>query len=379
MKIDPLLSPDMFVGIEGIAHLCTGGEGPWLKTQRKVYDEFARLKGESHTGRATIYERGERCRERMGQMWNVPAKRIALMPSAAEGMGWFARGLDWQDGDNVVTTNLEFPSVAYAWRHIQARGVEIRVVRHRDWCVDEGSLIDAMDSRTRVLAISHVSFYTGQCHDLARLSEAAEKNGTLFAVDATHSAGAIVVDAGLSDLTTSSSYKWLLTTHGVAPTYLSERAEGHVASTCFGWHNLDVWPIQTSELLPAVDEMPMPERMEPGNPSMQVIMHLDLSLETLLSLGRDRIQAHDRALAERVHAGLRALGLTVISPEGEHRRSGNTCFLVEDAERMTAELAKQNVLVWGEFGRVRVSTHVHNGSEDVERLLDTLRVAAVGV
>tara|TARA_Y100000588_G_scaffold97414_2_gene105738 strand:- start:39018 stop:39917 length:900 start_codon:yes stop_codon:yes gene_type:complete len=294
------------------------------------------------------------------------------MPSAAEGMGWFSRGLDWRDGDNVVTTNLEFPSVAYAWRHLQAAGVEIRMVRHQDWCVDEGVLIDAMDHRTRVLAISHVSFYTGQCHDLARLSEAARKNGTLLAVDATHSAGAMVVDAALTDLTTSSAYKWLLTTHGVAPTYLSETAEDQVASTCFGWRNLAVWPAQKSERLPEVDEVPMPERMEPGNPSMQVIMHLDLSLEALLSLGRERTQTHDRALAEQTHRGLRDLGYTVISPDEDDRRSGNTCFLTEDAEGLTAELARRKVLVWGEFGRVRVSTHVHNGSEDVDRLFAAL-------
>ncbi len=373
MKIDSLLSPDAFVGIDGVAHLCTGGEGPWLRAQEEVYDEFARLKGESHTGRATIYDRGETCRNRVGELWDVPGKRIALMPSAAEGMGWFARGLDWREGDNVVTTNLEFPSVAYAWRHLKARGVEIRMVRHQDWYVDEAALIDAMDSRTRVLAISHVSFYTGQCHDLARLSDSARANGSLFAVDATHSAGAIVVDAELSDLTTSSSYKWLLATHGVAPTYLSERAEGQVASTCFGWRNLDVWPKQAGERHAEVDEMPMPERMEPGNPAMQVVMHLDLSLATLLGLGRERIQAHDRALAESVHKGLRDMGLTVISPDEEDRRSGNTCFLVEHAERVTAELAKRGVLVWGEFGRVRVSTHVHNGSEDVDRLLEALR------
>ena len=50
----------------------------------------------------------------MGQLWDVPVERIAFMLSAAEGMGWLARGLDWREGDNVVTTNLEFPSVAYA-------------------------------------------------------------------------------------------------------------------------------------------------------------------------------------------------------------------------------------------------------------------------
>ena len=73
----------------------------------------------------------------MGELWRVPSDRIAFMPSAAEGMNWLARGLDWREGDNVVTTNLEFPSVAYAWRDLRARGVEVRLVPHRDWLVHE--------------------------------------------------------------------------------------------------------------------------------------------------------------------------------------------------------------------------------------------------
>ena len=372
MRIDPLLAPDLFVGIDGVAHLCTGGEGPWLKAQEQVYDEFASLKSEGHAGRGRIYDRGERCRERVGTLWDVSARRIAFMPSAAEGMGWLARGLDWRSGDNVVTTNLEFPSVAYAWRHVQRQGVEVRMVSHRDWVVDEGDLLDAMDDRTRVLAISHVSFYTGQCHDLERLSEGAQKNGILFAVDATHSAGVLKVPAGLTDLTVSSSYKWLLATHGVAPCYLSGRAESQVASTCFGWHNLAVWPKQESERLPEVDEQPMPERLEPGNPAMQVVMHLDLSLDVLLGLGKDRIQEHARELAGMVGAGLEGLGYEVISPRDRSSRSGNTCFRIAHAAEAAAGLAERGVLVWGEFGRMRISTHAHNGSEDVKRFLEAL-------
>ena len=131
MTIAPLLSPDAFEGIEGLTHLCTGGESPWLKSQAGVYTEFAKFKGGSHKGRDKIYDRGERCRKRMAQLWNVPANRIAFMPSAAEGMGWFSRGLDWQRGDNIVTNNLEFPSVAYAWKHLRSKGVEVRLVPHK--------------------------------------------------------------------------------------------------------------------------------------------------------------------------------------------------------------------------------------------------------
>lgn len=370
--IEPIISPDQFVGLEGVTHLCTGGEAPWLKAQEAVYTDFARLKSAGHDGREEIYARGERCRSQMGELWRVPADRIAFMPSAAEGMNWLARGLDWRAGDNVVTTNLEFPSVAYAWRDLRARGVEVRLVPHQDWFVHETDLLDAVDERTRVLTVSQVSFYTGQCLNVEQLSDGIRRKNVLFAVDATHAAGVVDVPAGLTDLTVSSSYKWLLATHGVAPMYLSESAERQITSTCFGWHNLVVWPPQEAERAPEVEEQPMPERLEPGNPSMLVVMHLDRALEVLLSIGIERISNHARTLSELVSTGLENLGFTVISPQVRSARSGNTCFLVEDAHAMQLRLAEMDILSWGEFGRMRISTHLYNGSADVARLLTAL-------
>lgn len=369
--IQPLVPSSRFVGIDDIAHLCTGGEGPWLRAQTEVYERFCRLKSGGYDGRTEIYAEGERCRQKMGVLWGVASDRIAFMPSAAEGMSWLARGVDWRPGDNVVTTNLEFPSVAYAWRNLREQGVEVRLVPHRSWVTEEEDLLGAVDERTRVLAVSHVSFYTGQCLDLDRLSKVRER-GVLLAVDATHSSGAMVVDAGLTDLTVSSCYKWLLATHGTAPCYVSPEGEAHTAATSFGWRNLQVWPPQAEERLPDVDEKPMPERMEPGNPAMLVVMHLGCSLDSLLDVGQETIQEHDRNLSEQVETGLRSLGLDLISPADRHRRSGNTCFLHDDATGLRDRLRDRGVLVWGEFGRVRVSTHLHNGSEDVARFLNEL-------
>ena len=50
----------------------------------------------------------------MGQLWHVDGQRVSFMPSAAEGLSWVVHGVDWRAGDNIVTTSLEFPSVAYA-------------------------------------------------------------------------------------------------------------------------------------------------------------------------------------------------------------------------------------------------------------------------
>ncbi len=370
MRIEPLISPDEFVGLDGVTHLGSGGEGPWLKAHDAVYRTFKAWKSASWEGRNKLIARVERCRRRMGELWDVPAERVAFMPSAAEGLNWLARGLDWRDGDNVVTSNLEFPSVVYAWKHLRDRGVQVRMVPHRDLNIHEVDLLAAVDRRTRVVAVSHVSFYTGQCLDLQRLSEGLKD--VLLAVDATHSSGVLRVPGEVTDLTVSSSYKWLLATHGVAPCYLSERAEARTAATCFGWHNVDIWPLQRPERPADCGEKPMPERLEPGNVAKLVVMYLDRSLELLLEIGKERIENHARDLSEQVYAGLERLGLTMISPGEREARSGNTCCVFDDAESLNDKLVKQRVLCDGYGGRMRVSTHAFNGSADVERFLDVL-------
>jgi cysteine desulfurase/selenocysteine lyase len=378
-KIEPLLSPDAFVGLEGLTHLCTGGEAPWLKVCGEVYDRFARLKSAGKEGRAEIYDCGERCREKVGALWNAPPARIGFMPSSAEGMSWLARGLDWRSGDNVVTTSLEFPSVAYAWRNLRAAGVETRLIPHHNYEVSEQELLDAVDERTRVLAVSQVSFYGGQCLDIERLADGLKKKRqskkaqpVLLAVDATHASGVVNVPASSTDLCVSSSYKWMLATHGVAPCYLSERAEESIRETSFGWHNLDVWPTQGAERHADVDVVPMPAKLEPGNPAMVVIMMLDRALDVLLEIGIERIEAHARDLSELLTAALQKAGRVVITPNRREARSGNTVYLSEDANGEEERLAAAGVLVWGDYGRVRVSGHLYNGSDDVDRFISIL-------
>ncbi len=373
MNSAALVPTSDFVGLEGITHLCTGGESPWLKRQRTAYERFASLKSASYDGRSEIYAHGERCRNKIGQLWNAPAERIGFLPSAAEGMNYLARGIQWHPGDNIVTTNLEFPSVAYAWKNLAAQGVEIRFVPHRDWIVEESDLLAAVDQRTRLVAVSQVSFYTGQNLNVTELADGLKGRDTLLAIDTTHASGVVRVDATAAELCVSSSYKWLLATHGTAPCYLSERAEEQTQATSFGWRNLDVWPSQGAERLAEVKEHPMPQKMEAGNPAMVVILFLEQALDLILEIGIERIENHARDLSEQISDDLNALALPVITPRDRWRRSGNTCFLFDDAPKLVAQLAEHRVYVWGEYGRVRVSGHLYNSSNDVARLQEVLK------
>ena len=77
---------------------------------------------------------------------------------------------------------------------------------------------------------------------------------------------------------------------------------------------------------------------------------------TLLSIGIERIADHARTLSERVSVGLEKMGFTVISPQTRSARSGNTCFLVEDADAMRVRLAEIGSPV---LGRIRSGADFH--------------------
>ncbi|MCG8328696.1 MAG: aminotransferase class V-fold PLP-dependent enzyme [Chitinophagales bacterium] len=371
VEIKPIISPDSFVGLEGKTHLCGAGEAPWLKSHEEVYNTFSRLKGGGRAGKKKIDATGESCRQKLGELWNVSWKNIAFMPSCSEAMSAIARGMEWRAGDNIVTANVEFPSLTYSWRQIQEQGVELRMVPHRDYVIHEEDLLEAVDERTRVLAISHASFYTGQCHNIEKLAEGLRKRGRpLFILDATHSSGILQVPGELTDITMSPSYKYMLSTHGIAPCYFNERAAGMIRATSFGWHNLQIWPEQKAERFPIVDEKPMPERFEAGNVATLQYMFLNNSLGILLETGIERIEQHARTLSGLVASELNKRGFKVISPQAYGARSGNTSIAIDNSEQLHDQLAAKGVHIWGEQGRLRVTTHVYNSSEDVYRFLD---------
>ena len=104
-------------------------------------------------------------------------------------------------------------------------------------------------------------------------------------MDATHASGVVRVPAELTDLCVTSCYKWMLATHGLAPCYLSTRAEQVAEATSFGWHNLEVWERDTYDCKPEVAAKPMPDLLEPGNPALIVIMFLERALDLMRDSG----------------------------------------------------------------------------------------------
>jgi cysteine desulfurase / selenocysteine lyase len=366
----PLIDPSEFVGLDGIAHLCTGGEAPVLRTHLDELARFAADKSGGMAGRDRMFETYNRAKQGLSWLVNRPPGDIAVLGSASEGINLVAQTLDWREGDNVVAADVEFPSVLYPWTRLADRGVELRVVPSRDWVVHLDDVRAAVDERTRIVAASHVSYITGQRLNLPALADIAWQVGARFVVDATHALGVVPVDANYCDFLVSSCYKWLLAAHGTGVFVWNRSRVPDLEPASVGWHS--VAHRGGREEPTEVVFRPDADRFEIGNPSFPSVYLLRNALDRLAKVPASAVERHALELGGQVIAGLRDRGLKAMTPTAAADRAGNVCFVYEDAEGLAIRLADEGVLVWGSEGRIRVSTHVYNSSADVEHLFAAL-------
>jgi cysteine desulfurase / selenocysteine lyase len=365
-----LVPKSEFVGLDGVAHLCTGGEAPWLRSHDAACRRFGELKSGGMAGREEIFRVYARAKARAAARLGVAPARVAFLAHASEGLNQAVRAVDWRPGDNAVFGDLEYPSLVYPVAALRDRGVEPRVVRAIGHHLSMDALAAAVDARTRLVLVSQVSFLTGQRLDLARCAELARSRGAWLAVDATHAFGVVPVPAGLCDFVVSSCYKWLLATHGVGLFAYDPERVGELTPATLGWHSV-------ARRLGSADPLAMPlredaARLEAGNPALLPVFVLDNALARTEALDPATIERHAQTLGAELIAGLVARGRKVVTPEAPAERAGNVCFLEEDGAALAARLAARDVLVWGGDGRIRVSAHLYNDAEDVRTFFAAL-------
>jgi selenocysteine lyase/cysteine desulfurase len=372
--IRPLIAKSEFVGLENITHLAAGGETPMLKSHRQVIDQFMIDKSCGEEARALEADMVELARGKCARLFSVSPEEITFLSNASEGINNVAYGLDWQKGDNVVVADVEFPSGILPWTRFENLGVEVRVVRHKNWLIDLEDIAALIDERTRVVTISHVSMFTGQRIDLESLSGLVRSSNALLLLDATHAAGVVPVDASLADIMVSSCYKWLLGVHGAAVYYVNRERLPDFCPPFLGWNSPAEhggWEKPTEFTL-----QPSAHQFQPGNAGFISVYILNNALDHILKTEIKSIEQHALALSGMIYESVESLGFELMTPFEDSQRAGNVCFMAENIEGIRQVLERQQVLIWGAyagFGRLRISTHLYNDSTDVERCIAALQ------
>jgi L-cysteine/cystine lyase len=198
-----------FPVLDDVAYLNAGSMGPLA--QATVEAMSARQDADLRGGRGgkpyidEMLELRRRVRAALAHVISVPPENLALTASTTESCNIVLAGLRLGPADEVVTTDSEHFGLLGP---LQASGASVRVARVRDLPPEEalGAILAEVTPRTRLLALSHVSWLTG---NLLPVEELREETGLPTLVDGAQSAGAIAVDPSRFDYYTVSAQKWL--------------------------------------------------------------------------------------------------------------------------------------------------------------------------
>ncbi|KAL4947024.1 PLP-dependent transferase [Aspergillus filifer] len=371
MATEPLFPLESFQIPPGITHVCAAGETPGLEAHNAAFTRYTADKSSGHVGAVAKNIQVDHVRSVIAREWKVTTPEIGFASSVADAISMLLESLDWKEGDNVVLDPDDFPSLIAPFAvksqvNKELGSVEIPAVRY----ATPAELSGAVDARTRLIAVSYVSYLNGARVDLSYYRQIADSIGAILVVDYSQAAGYMAIDASIADFAFTACHKWLLGVTGVAIAYWNRTRQPSWKPSTAGWHSLEIGhprPIWGKEELKFRDDALCFTR---GNPSHLSIYLLRESVDFLSRGDTAQIEEHVLDLSDALLDGLEREGIPSSTPRGRDQHAGNVTVHCDGATEIVNELRKDGVYAWNSNGRVRFSFHGYNCLRDVERVLE---------
>lgn len=318
------------------------------------------------------YAEQDRFRAAAAKLIGADASEIAILKNTSEGLSFVAEGFRWHEGDNCITTGVEFPSNFVPWKKLERRGVECRVVG-----VPTVEEIDrAIDGRTRIVAISSVAFHNGFRADLEAIGDLCATRNVLLCVDAIQSLGVLPMDVRRCRIAflAGDAHKWICGPEGTTTFFVAAQWREKLDVLETGWTNID--RKKASFLFAPTDLLPDARRFEAGSINTNGAYGARAAVELLLETGIGEIASEVIRLATRLADGCESIGLKVGSPRPI--RSGIVGVYPPKSDprelvRLHGELEKAGIICAPREGMLRFSPHFYNDDDEVDRVIEVLR------
>lgn len=361
---------------EDITYLNCAYMAPQLRTVREVGERaVARKSRPWEIAPADFFRDSERARHLFAEVAGGDAEGVAIVPSVSYGLAVAARNVTVERGGSILVLEEQFPSNVYAWRDLagrrDARLVTVPRPPDHDWT---SAVLDRVDGETAVVAVPHCHWTDGSRLDLAQIGARAREVGAALVVDATQSLGAYPLDVGevRPDFLVAAAYKWLLGPYSLGFLYAGPgRREGepleHNWITRRDAEDFDGLTRYRDDYAPGA------RRYDVGERSNFVLLPMaNEALRRILQWGVGNISARLGELTGLVEREADRAGIPAVPAKrrGEHMiglRLGP-----EAPGDLARRLASQNVFVSVRGDSIRVSPHLYNTPEDVDRLFEAL-------
>jgi selenocysteine lyase/cysteine desulfurase len=325
----------------------------------------------------------ERLRALLAQLVGSPPDQVVLGNSTSYGLHLVANGLDWQDGDEVLVIEGDYPATILPWQRLDRLGVRVRALRPAGELLSGAELAAAIGPRTRLLAVTWVDSFTGRTLDLDELGAACRQAGVLFVVNASQALGARPLDVSATpvDAVVACGYKWLCGPYGTGFAWLHPDLLDRLRPQQAYW-----LAMQAGRGLDQMRETSV--RDDIGVHAFDVFCPAGFattlpwiaSLELFLGTGIGTIADWDQRLVDRLVAGIDPERYRLISPASGPTRSTLVVLspTAGDSEQRHQRLAEAGIDIAYREGNLRLSPHLFNQPAEIDRALAALHADGPG-
>lgn len=377
---DPLLEyRNEFPILEKTTYLVSNSLGPMPRTVPDKLAEYGRDWGELGVKAWSKgwWEEPVNVGNEIAPLINAGDGEVVMMPNVTIAQTAVLSAIDFPKGrDTVVMTELDFPSVRYAYEEMAKRlGARVVVVRSRDGIsIDQAELLAAIDERTRLVAVSHVLFRSAFVMDADAICLRAREVGALVSLDSFHAVGVIPVDVKQSgvDFLTGGVLKWLCGGPGGCFLYVSPKVRDQLRPALTGWqaHERPFAFEDTMEYTTGAF------RWLNGTPVIPALYVAAEGAKILRKAGIAAIREKSVRLTSRLIARADELGYKVFAPRDPSQRGGTVALDVPHGYEVTQFLLSRDILVDYRVGAgIRIAPHFFTREEEVDEAVASITTA----
>lgn len=354
-------------------HLNNCSASPLPERGREARRECERVWMEEPNPWETWLAKVNESKERFASLINADPSQIAVLSCATQALAQVASALDYEDRDEVVVSDLEFPTVPQFWyAQEQKRGARLRVAESEDGLrVSADAYADAMSDRTNLVSTAHAYSFTGGLMDPKAVADAVHDRGGYLFLDAYQSIGVVPIDVEEQDIDmlTAGTLKFLMGGPGIAFLYVDDDVATELEPANMGWFSVDdVFGFETEH----PNYAPGARRFEMGTPPAPNAYQASAGMSVIQEVGVDAIRERVLERTAQLIEGAVDRGFSVRTPLKDAHRGGVVNVQVRSPETAAEQLMDDGICVSTRAGGVRFSPHFYTTEADVTTASDAL-------
>ena len=315
-------------------------------------------------------ERNEGARSAFAGLVHADPDDVAVTTSVSQGVSALVSALDLSGERNrIVISEYEFPTVGQIAHAQEMRGAEVVHVRPgADGRIPLERFAEAIDERTALVCCTAVSFRSGHRNDVAAIAQLGHEHGAIVLADSYQALGALELDVRTlgADVVTGGTVKYLLGSAGLGFMWLRGEVRASLVPTQTGWFaDEDIFAMSIADYSPH----PSARRFDSGTPPVPSLYPGVAGMEVVAAAGVHEIEAHIRGLVDRLLAGLDELRAKVATARGERDYGPLICVVSTDPNALVDALAVERIVTSTREANLRISLHLYNVDDDVDRIL----------